>query len=125
MPARHQKLTPRELAIMQVVWDQGEVTVRDVHDALNRDRKVAYTTVMTLMNILATKGHLVRRDADRAYTYSAARPRQQVVGRLVREFVDRVFDGAAQPLLLHLVKHEKLTPAERAELKRMIEKLED
>jgi predicted transcriptional regulator len=125
MKAPLEKLTPRELAIMQVVWERGEVTVRDVHEALSRERKVAYTTVMTLMTILATKGHLVRRDADRAYTYSAARPRQQVVGRLVREFVDRVFDGAAQPLLLHLVKHEKLTPAERAELKRMIEKLED
>jgi predicted transcriptional regulator len=119
------KLTPRELAIMQVVWDRGEVTVRDVHDALSRQRKVAYTTVMTLMNILATKGHLVRKQDERAYVYSAARPRQQVVGRLVRDFVDRVFDGAAQPLLVHLVRHEKLTPAERAELKRMIEKLED
>jgi predicted transcriptional regulator len=120
-----EKLTPRELAIMHVVWDRGEATVRDVHDALSRQRRVAYTTVMTLMNILATKGHLVRQQEERAYVYSAARPRQQVVGRLVRDFVDRVFDGAAQPLLVHLVKHEKLTPAERAELKRMIEKLGD
>ena len=120
-----EKLTPRELAIMQVVWERGEATVRDVHDALSAQRKVAYTTVMTLMSILATKGHLVRTQDERAYVYSAARPRQQVVGRLVRDFVDRVFDGAAQPLLLHLVKHEKLTAAERAELKQMIEKLED
>jgi len=119
------KLTPREFAIMQVVWDRGEVTVRDVHGVLSSERKVAYTTVMTLMNILATKGHLIRREAERAYTYSAARPRQQVVGRLVREFVDRVFSGSAQPLLLHLVAHEKLTPAERAELKRLINTLED
>ena len=125
MPTSGRKLTPRELAIMQVVWDRGDVTVRDVHEALSRERKVAYTTVMTLMNILTTKGHLVRHQAERAYTYRAARPRQQVVGRLVREFVDRVFDGAAQPLLVHLVRHEKLTPAERAELKRMIETLED
>ena len=120
-----EKLTPRELAIMQIVWDRGEAAVRDVHEALSRERKVAYTTVMTLMNILATKGHLARRQEDRAYVYSPARPRQQVVGRLVRDFVDRVFSGSAQPLLLHLVKHEKLTAAERAELKRIIETLED
>jgi len=120
-----EKLTPRELAIMQVVWDRGEATVRDVHEALSRERKVAYTTVMTLMNILATKGHVARRQDDRAYVYTPARPRQQVVGRLVRDFVDRVFSGSAQPLLLHLVKHEKLTSAERAELKRIIETLED
>jgi predicted transcriptional regulator len=119
------RLTPRELAIMHVVWERGEATVRDVHEALGRQRKVAYTTVMTLMNILATKGHLVRRQDDRAYVYSPARPRQQVVGRLVRDFVDRVFSGSAQPLLLHLVTHEKLTPSERAELKRLIDTLKD
>jgi predicted transcriptional regulator len=120
-----EKLTPRELAIMQVVWERGDATVRDVHEALSRERKVAYTTVMTLMNILATKGHLVRRQGDRAYVYSPARPRQQVVGRLVRDFVDRVFSGSAQPLLLHLVTHEKLSAADRAELKRLIDTLED
>ncbi len=119
------KLTPRELAIMQVVWQRGDATVRDVHEALSRERKVAYTTVMTLMNILATKGHLVRKQDDRAYVYSPARPRQQVVGRLVRDFVDRVFSGSAQPLLLHLVRHEKLSAADRAELKRIIDTLED
>jgi BlaI family penicillinase repressor len=120
-----QKLTPRELAIMHVVWERGEATVRDVHEALARQRKVAYTTVMTLMSILAMKGHLTRRSVERAYVYSPARPRHQVVARLVTDFVDRVFSGSAQPLLLHLVKHEKLTPAERAELRRLIDALED
>jgi BlaI family penicillinase repressor len=120
-----QKLTPRELAIMHVVWERGEATVRDVHESLTRERTVAYTTVMTLMNILATKGHLTRRSVERAYVYSPARPRHQVVARLVTDFVDRVFSGSAQPLLLHLVKHEKLTPAERAELRRLIDALED
>jgi BlaI family transcriptional regulator, penicillinase repressor len=119
------KLTPRELAIMDVVWDRGEATVRDVHDALSRRRKVAYTTVMTLMSILTTKGHLTRRRDDRAYVYTPTRPRQQAVARLVSDFVDRVFSGSAQPLLLHLVKHEKLTAAERAELRRLIDELED
>ncbi len=119
------RLTPRELAIMQVVWDRGQVTVRDVHEALSRDRKVAYTTIMTLMNILATKGHLARRQVDRAYVYNAVKPRQQVVGRLVRDFVERVFEGSAQPLLLHLVQHEKLTPAERRELRRLIDRMDD
>ena len=125
MPTTKARLTPRELAIMQIVWERGRATVRDVHDALSRERKVAYTTVMTLMNILATKGHLVCRRDDRAFLYTPARPRQQVVGRLVRDFLDRVFAGSAHPLLLHLVTHEKLTPAERTELKRLIEGLED
>ena len=111
-----------ELAIMDIIWERREATVRDVHDALNRRRKVAYTTVMTLMSILATKGHLTRRRDERAYVYSPTRPRHQAV---VTDFVDRVFSGSAQPLLLHLVKHEKLTAAERAELRRLIDELED
>jgi BlaI family transcriptional regulator, penicillinase repressor len=123
--ASREQLTPRELAIMQVVWDRGDVTVRDVHEALNHERKVAYTTVMTLMGILTTKGHLTRRRNQRAYVYRPVRARQQVMRGLVRDFVDRVFDGAAQPLRLHLVKHEKLTPDEREELRRLIDGLED
>ena len=120
-----QKLTPRELAIMEIVWDRGDATVRDVHDALSRRRKVAYTTVMTLMTILTTKGHLTRRRDEHAYVYSSTRPRHHAVARLVSDFVDRVFSGSAQPLLLHLVKHEKLTAEERAELRRIIDELED
>jgi len=77
------------------------------------------------MNILATKGHLTRRRDQRAHVYSPTRPRHQAVARLVRDFVDRVFSGSAQPLLLHLVKHEKLTATERAELRRIIDELED
>ena len=120
-----QKLTPRELAIMEIVWDRGDATVRDVHDALSRRRKVAYTTVMTLMNILTTKGHLTCSRDERAYVYSSTRPRHHAVARLVSDFVDRVFAGSAQPLLLHLVKHEKLTADERAELRRIIDELKD
>ena len=112
-----------ERDVMEVMWQVETASVRDVQRRL--PRPAAYTTVMTLMNILATKGHLARRQEDRAYVYSPARPRQQVVGRLVRDFVDRVFSGSAQPLLLHLVRHEKLSAADRAELKRIIDTLED
>ena len=126
MPESKPSLTTRELAIMKVVWDKGGATVRDVHDALQRRRPVAYTTVMTLMNILQTKGYLrKRRSEERAYFYSPTRPRQQVLRALVADFVDRVFDGAAQPLRVHLVRDEPITDEERAELKRLIDSLED
>jgi BlaI family transcriptional regulator, penicillinase repressor len=118
-------LTARELAIMKVVWDRPAATVRDVHAALNRTRPVAYTTVMTLMNILAQKGYLTRRKVDRAYVYRATRPRKQVLRALVRDFVDRVFDGVAQPLRVHLVTHEPLSADERRELQRLIDAMED
>ena len=99
---------------MHVVWEGDGVTVREVHTALARRRPVAYTTVMTLMRILESKGHLVRRQVDRAYVYTATRKRQHVMRAMVRDFVERVFDGAAQSLRVHLVRHERLTDEERS-----------
>jgi BlaI family transcriptional regulator, penicillinase repressor len=118
-------LTARELAIMKIVWETPNATVRDVHDVLARERPVAYTTVMTLMNILERKGYLTRKKVDRAYVYRATRPRRQVLRTLVREFVDRVFDGTAQPLRVHLVTEQPPSADERRELQRLIDRLED
>jgi BlaI family transcriptional regulator, penicillinase repressor len=122
---RRDTLTARELAIMKVIWTRKGATVRDVHEALSRARPVAYTTVMTLMNILAGKGYLKRERQDRAYFYTPVRKRQQVLHSMVRDFVERVFDGAAQPLRVHLVKEQPITAAERRELQRLIDSLED
>ena len=115
-------LAPQELAVMKVVWKKGSATVRDVYETLREGRALAYTTVMTTMNILETKGFLEKSRADRAFSYTPTRSRQQVVGAMVKDFVNRVFDGAAQPLLLHLATSETLTAKERTELRRMIEK---
>jgi predicted transcriptional regulator len=118
-------LTARELDIMKVVWDAPGATVRDVHRALSLSRPVAYTTVMTLMNILEHKGYLTRRKVDRAYVYRATKPRRQVLRALVRDFVERVFDGVAQPLRVHLVKEQPISAEERRELQRLIDALEE
>jgi predicted transcriptional regulator len=114
-------LTPAELEVMKVVWDRGEATVRDVYETMRDRRRLAYTTIMTTMKVLEEKGHLEKREKDRAYVYRPTRPQAAVVGSMVREFVERVFDGAVQPLLVHLVKERKLTRREVAELKRAIE----
>lgn len=113
-------LTPHELAIMKIVWDLGESTVRDVYEHLRTSRRIAYTTVLTMMGILEQKGHLRKSSGARAYLYRAVRPRQQVVSAMVREFVDRVFDGASAPLLLHLIKGVRLSQNDRAALKRIV-----
>src|SRR4029079_18276926 len=114
-------LTPQELAIMKVVWKLGSATVRDVYDELRARREIAYTTVMTMMKILDQKGYLKAARGDRAFVYKPVRARQDVLGGMVREFVDRVFDGASRPMLLHLVKHTKLSEKERKALLRAIE----
>src|SRR5260370_20508643 len=113
-------LTPQELAIMKVVWRLGTATVRDVYDTLRQARRIAYTTVMTMMNILEAKGYLTKEKQQRAYLYRPARPQRAVIGSMVREFVNRVFDGASRPLLLHLVEDRRLSRKEREELLRLI-----
>ena len=75
---------------MKVVWDLDKATVRDVYETLREQRQIAYTTVLTMMKILETKGYLKKTQAERAFVYRPSRPRQQVVGAMVREFVERV-----------------------------------
>jgi predicted transcriptional regulator len=113
-------LTTQELAIMKVIWRLGSATVREVYEALRENRRVAYTTVMTMMNILESKGYLKKEKDERAYRYRPARAEQATITSMVSEFVDRVFDGASRPLLLHLVKTGKLSEKERAEFLRLM-----
>jgi predicted transcriptional regulator len=121
----HPTLTPQELAIMKVVWRKEETTVRDVYEALRESRPVAYTTVMTMMRILQEKGYLTKVAQERAHLYRPTRPRQQVIGAMLRDFVDRVFDGASDALLVHLAKDNKLTPKQKRLLTRLLEEEEE
>jgi BlaI family transcriptional regulator, penicillinase repressor len=118
-------LTPQELAIMKVVWKRETATVRDIYEELRARRDIAYTTVLTMMKILEQKGYVKKTKADRAFVYRAVQPRQQVIGGMVREFVDRVFDGASRSALLHLVRQTKLSDKERKALLRAIEEVEE
>jgi len=122
MRSKSPTLTEQELEIMKIVWDQDAVTVRDVYEALLEKRKVAYTTVMTMMNILEQKGHLRKSQDDRAFVYRSTKPRQQVIRGMVREFVNRVFNGSAEPLLLHLVEDRKLSEKDLEEIRTLIRK---
>jgi len=119
MRPRSTTLTGQELEIMKIVWERGSVTVRDVYEALLERRKVAYTTVMTMMKILEQKKYLKRTQADRAYVYRPAQPKRQVVGAMVRDFINRVFNGATEPLLVHLVEEHDLSPEELEEIARL------
>jgi BlaI family transcriptional regulator, penicillinase repressor len=117
-------LTPQELELMKIVWQKGPVTVRDVYETLLERRKIAYTTVMTMMRVLDRKGYVKKRRENRAFVYRPARPERQVLRSMVREFVDRVFNGSAQPLLVHLVEDRRLSPNELEELERLIHEAE-
>ena len=110
---------------MKVVWRLERATVRDVYETLRATREIAYTTVMTMMKILEDKRYLKKTRVDRAYEYRPAQPRHQVVGAMVRDFLDRVFDGAAAPLLMHLAKDSKLSKADKDMIRRLSEEVEE
>jgi BlaI family transcriptional regulator, penicillinase repressor len=114
-------LTPQELEIMKAVWElRRAATVRDVYEALLLKRRIAYTTVMTMMNVLEKKGHLAKRAEGRAYLYEPVRPKQRVLGAMVRDFVERVLDGSAEPLLVHLIEERQLSDKDLQQLSRRI-----
>ena len=115
-------LTEHELEIMKIVWQHDTSTVRDVYEALLEKRKVAYTTVMTMMKVLETKKYLKKSQAERAYVYRPAQPQRQVIGAMVRDFVNRVFNGSASPLLVHLVEEHDLSREDLEEIARLRKK---
>ena len=121
MRPKQSTLTPQELEIMKVVWERDSATVRDVYEALLERRKIAYTTVMTMMKILESKGHLKKRQQQRAYVYRPTRPKDKVIGKMIREFMDRVFSGSAEPLLVHLVKGKHIRERDLEKVRRMLE----
>ena len=119
MRRRSPTLTGQELEIMKIVWQRESATVRDVYEALRDQRKVAYTTVMTMMKILEEKKYLKKTQTERAHVYRPAQPQRQVIGAMVREFVNRVFNGSAEPLLAHLVEDHDLSREDLEEIARL------
>lgn len=125
MRQAHNTLTPHELAIMKIVWRLDTATVRQVYEALLDKRDIAYTTVMTMMKILEEKGFLKKTRVERAFVYRPAQPRHQVIGAMVRDFLDRVFDGAAAPLLVQLAKDGRLSKDDKDMIRRLTEEIDE
>jgi predicted transcriptional regulator len=122
---KSRRLTDLELEVMHVVWELERGTVRQVYEVLGERRQIAYTTVMTMMNILEEKEYLKRSKQGRAYVYEPVRPKEEVLSSMVDDFVSRVFEGSAQPLVLGLLRDRKLSKREIDEIGRMIAETED
>jgi len=105
---------------MKVVWRLQPVTVRDVYEELLKVRRIAYTSVMTVMKIMSDKKILKRRLDHRTYVYAATKPQSRLMREVVADFLNRVFNGSAEPLLLYLVRNRFVTEKELDEIVRMI-----
>jgi predicted transcriptional regulator len=110
-----------EADVMNVVWQKREATVQDVKDALEPNRKLAYTTVMTVMSRLAEKGMLNRRKEGRAYIYTPTDSQEHVAGSLLRSLIQRFYNGATASAIAHLLETEDdVDEAELEELEELL-----
>ena len=118
------QLTPLELEIMHVLWETGPATVTTVQAKLAESKKLAYTTVQTMLNVLWKKGKVKRSLADRAYEYRPAVTKEKAVGSALRDIVQRLFGGSSEALVLSLMETKQLTPKALCRLQEMIEEQE-
>ena len=125
MPKRElPPLSETQLEIMNVVWDRGKATVRDVWSVLSTRRSVSRNTVCTMVTRLEEKGWLRHRAIGGTYLYSAAHPREKVLPRLVHRLVDAAFEGSAEGLVLALLEGGRLSAEEVERIRAMLEKAE-
>jgi len=114
------RLGDLELQILNVLWERGPATVREVLEALPVEPKPVYTTVLTMMRLMQEKGYLTRSEAARAHVYQARLRERPVKRGLLRGLVTNVFRGSAEAVLVRLLEDEKLSPEELARVREVI-----
>jgi predicted transcriptional regulator len=123
MPKRPRP-TPGELEILRVLWARGPSTVREVHEAVERERPTGYTTVLKLLQIMTDKELVTRDETERAHVYAAGMPEADTQRQLVGDLMDRAFGGSALKLVMHALSAKKASPAEIARIRRLLDDME-
>jgi len=122
------KQTPRptdaELAILNVLWERGPSTVRDVHDALSQFQATGYTTVLKLLQIMTEKGLVVRDEAQRAHIYESRYSEQRTQRQLLADLVDRAFGGSPAKLVVQALSGRKASSDELNAIRELLDRME-
>jgi predicted transcriptional regulator len=118
------KPTDSELAILRVLWRRGPSTVRAVFDDLNETQPTGYTTVLKMLQIMTEKGLVKRDESERSHVYQPASSEEKVQRQLVGHLLERAFGGSAQQLVLQALSAKKASPAELAEIRRLLDDME-
>ena len=123
--ARQPRPTDSECMILNVIWEQGPSTVREVFDELNTTQEMGYTTVLKFMQIMTEKGILARDTTVRPQLYRAAESKQKTQKTLLNDLLDRAFSGSPGTLALQALAIRKSTPEELREIRTLLDKLEE
>jgi BlaI family transcriptional regulator, penicillinase repressor len=125
MPPAAQPLpTSSELAILQVIWQRGPSTVREVFRALAADREIGYSTVLKFMQIMTDKGTLVRDGSVRPQIYRAARPQKDTQRGILRDLIGRAFGGSPASLVMQVLSDRKASADERRRIRALLDTLD-
>lgn len=118
-------VTPAELKILQVLGELGPSTVRDVHDRIQREQEVGYTSVLKTLQLMHAKGLVDRDESARSHTYSASESAHQSKRNWIGGVMESVFRGSASELLLHAVDPQKVTQQDIDELQKVVDQLRE
>lgn len=116
--------TESELAILQVLWERGASTVREVHDVLTKQKAAGYTTTLKLLQIMHVKGLVKRDTASRSHVYEAAVSREKTRGLLVDRMITTLFQGSSSGLVMQALGHHRASKEELKEIRKYLEGLE-
>jgi BlaI family penicillinase repressor len=109
-----------ELEILRILWKDGPSTVRDVHDALSRQRDVGYTTVLKTMQVMAAKRLVTRDESQRSHVYKPAVEEKSVKRRLVSELLDKAFDGSAAQLVMQALSDQRASSEDLEKIRQLL-----
>ncbi|HBI69060.1 BlaI/MecI/CopY family transcriptional regulator [Massilia sp. IC2-278] len=119
-PSDLPKPTAAELDLLQVLWPLGAATARQVHESMQKTRPdVTYATVLRLMQIMHTKGLLIRDESERSHVYAPAQPQDSLQTNLLKDLMQRAFAGSAKALVLAALK-SGISKKERAEIEKLL-----
>ncbi len=114
--------TEAELELLQIIWQKQPATVREIYEAVNEEKLSGYTTVLKLLQIMTTKGLVVRDEANRAHVYRAAFTQDAMQSRLLKDLSNRLFAGSAAQLALHALSMEQASDDELAGIRALLER---
>ena len=120
-----QNPTDAELEILQIIWNKGDVSVREVHEELSNKKEVGYTTTLKIMQIMHDKGILSRDTSSRSHIYSAVIKKERTQSSLLNNFIKNTFKGSTKQLIVQALGNAKPSQEELDEIKELISKLEN
>lgn len=116
--------TDAELEILNILWERGHCTVREVHDVLNERKPTGYTTVLKQMQIMAEKGIVRRDESQRAHVYRPRLVQEQTQRHLLGDLLNRAFNGSAMKMVMQALTTEKASAEELTQLRTLLDKFE-